>query len=61
MFSGAAGLIATIRKKSISRAYSIKSGIDGDVSFNRPNIPEPSERVVDSVLETFLNGYVISF
>ena len=54
-------MIATIRKQSISRAYSIKSGVDADVSFNRPKIPESNERVVDSVLETFLNGYAISF
>ena len=56
-FSGAAGFIAAIKQKSLSRAYSTNTGADGDISFNRPRIPETNERVIDSVLETFLNGY----
>jgi hypothetical protein len=60
-FSGAAGLIATIKKKTLSRAYSIKTGVDGDIAFSIPKVPESNERVFDSVLETFLNGYVQNF
>jgi hypothetical protein len=56
LFPGAAGLIAAIKQKSLSRAYSTNV-VDGDISFNRPMIPETNERMVDLVLETFLNGY----
>ena len=56
LFPGAAGLIAAIKQKSLSRAYSTNVA-DGDISFNRPMIPETNERMVDLVLETFLNGY----
>ena len=57
VFPGAAGLIEAIKQKSLSRAYSTRTGVEGDVTFNRPKIPESNERVVDSVLETLLNGY----
>ncbi len=51
---GAAGFISTIRQ-SIARAYSVKEA-DIETVFYRPKIPEPKERLVDSVLRTFLNG-----
>ncbi len=52
--AGAGSLLTAIVNSSLTRSISVRE--EADIGFSRKKIPESSERIVDALLGTLLNG-----